>query len=241
MAPLERDLQKHLAELSGQVKKIPGKVSNIVEESFKYLQHVHSKDAINGRIEFKMLEKALSMLKDQMKAIDTGAGEMVEDSIRMETGLTECATLVEAVTGRRQKIKERLADLLHKLGREESISRRILDEVSVTRKLGSLSQVESMVRTMVMQDLNTTNHVMVDQRQISPLASPTRQVFTKPLPSIRQLPTLPLPAMVAGTLHQQGGMTPAAQNRGGWGEQRDFVRSCKSVRGGLSGLVMRDK
>ena len=32
-APLERYLQQHLTEISGQVKKIPGKVSNIVEES----------------------------------------------------------------------------------------------------------------------------------------------------------------------------------------------------------------
>ena len=175
-----------------------------------------------------------------MKANDTGSGEMVEDIIAMETGLTECAAMAEAVTGRGEGVKDRLAGLLHKLDREESISRRILDKVSITRKLGSLSQVENMARTMGMQELNNTNPGKDDQQQISPSPSPRRQVFTKPLPSIRQLPTLPV--MAAGTLQQQGGMTPAAQNRGGRGgrvgEEGHFVRSCKSVRGGLSGIGM---
>ena len=147
--------------------------------------------------------------------------------------IRDCAFLTEAVTARREGTKERLAGLLHKLDREESISRRILDEVSITRKLGtgSLSQVENIVRIMGMQELNTTNPVKFDQQKVSPSQSPRRQVFTKPLPSIRQLPTLSV--MVAGTLQQQGGMTPAAQNRGvrggRVGEEGDFERSCKSV------------
>ena len=202
----------------------------MVEESVKYLQHLYSKEAINGRIEVKMMEKGLSVLEDGMKANDTGSGEMVEDIIAMETGLTECAAMAEAVAGREQGIKDRMAGLLQKLNREESISMRILDEVSITRKLGSLSQVEYIARNMGMQELNTTNPVKDDQRQVSPSPSPRRQVFTNPIPSIRQLPTLIV--MAAGTLQQQGGMTPAAQNRGGRGgrvgEEGHFVRSCKS-------------
>jgi hypothetical protein len=61
-APLERDLQQHLKEISGQVNKVPGKVSIMVEESVKYLQHVYSKEATNGKIEVKMMEKGLSVL-----------------------------------------------------------------------------------------------------------------------------------------------------------------------------------
>ena len=183
------------------------------------------------RVEVKMIEKALSVLEYEVKDEDTGAEEMKQDIIAMETGLAECAVLAEAVTGRRKEINERLAGLLHKLEREESLSRRIMDEVSLTT-----DQVENMARTMVMQKVNISNPVMDDQRKVSPTASPRRQVFTNPLPSIRQLPTLL--GMVAATLQQQGGIPPAAQNKGGR-EGRlegEVVRSCKSVRGGFSGI-----
>jgi hypothetical protein len=43
-----------------------------------------------------------------------------------------------------------------------------LDEVSVTRKLGSHCQKENKARPIVMQKLNTTDPVMDDQKQILP-------------------------------------------------------------------------
>ena len=69
-------------------------------------------------------------------------GGYLKNNKQLQTNLnsiTDCAALAEAVTARREGIKEKLAGLLHKLDREESISRRILYEVSITRKLGSLS------------------------------------------------------------------------------------------------------
>ena len=218
-SPLERDLQHHLEEVSGQVMKMPGKVSSIVEESVKYLKCVYSKEATNGRVEYEMMAKSLSGVEEKMKVENTMAGEMVEDIIALETGLTDIAALAEAVTVRGKGIKNRLTGLLHRLDREDSTSRRVLSDVfSLTR---NLRQMEDMDKTMVMEQLNATNPVVDDEdKASSPSPSLTRQVFTKPLPSIRQLPALP------PLLYQQGGI------------RQGFERSCRIVRGGGSGIGM---
>ena len=218
-SPLERDLQHHLEEVSGQVMKMPGKVSSIVEESVKYLKCVYSKEATNGRVEYEMMAKSMSGVEEKMKVENTMAGEMVEDIIALETGLTDIAALAEAVTVRGKGITNRLTGLLHRLDREHSTSRRVLSDVSSLTR--NLRQMEDMDKTMVMEQLNATNPVVDDKdKASSPSPSLTRRVFTKPLPSIRQLPALP------PLLYQQGGI------------RQGFERSCRIVRGGGSGIGM---
>ena len=232
-SPLERDLQHHLEEVSGQVRKMPGKVSSIVEESVKYLQCVYSKEATNGRMEYEMMAESLSGVSEKMKVENTLSGEMVEDIIAMETGLADIAALAEAVAGRGKRIRNRLTGLLLKLDREDSTSRRVLGDVSSLKR--NLRQMEDMDKTMGMEQLNATIPVVHDEDKASaPSPSPTRQVFTKPLPSIRQLPALPpLPSY---SFHQQEGIKQ--------GEGRGFERNCRIMRGGGPDIGMvegRDK
>ena len=58
-APLERDLQQHLQDLSRQANNIPGKISTVVEESVKYLQDVYGKGCVDEKKEFVKTEKSL--------------------------------------------------------------------------------------------------------------------------------------------------------------------------------------
>ena len=109
--PLERDLQQHLVEIIGQVDRMPGKVSTIVEESVKYLQNVESKKAVNVREEVELVKQVLEDTKGQMVKSILPV-EMMERMAALETGLADCTPLTEAVTARGERMEDRLARLV---------------------------------------------------------------------------------------------------------------------------------
>ena len=74
-----------------------------------------------------------------------------------------------------------------------------------------------MIKTMVMAELNKTNPGIYHQNQTFTSPSPTSQVSTKPLPSIRRLPTLPLQV---GTAPQQKGGQPGIMGTVGMWNRR---------------------
>ena len=137
------------------------------------------------------------------------SGEIQEHLAALETGLADCAALADNVTIRGERMENKLAGLLQKLDMASSISDKMMGEVSsLARKVGNIKQMNNIVGTEVMQEmnLNTTNLVSA-----SPPPSPTRQVSTKPLPSIRRLPTLPL--LTAATAPHQGGLQTAKKTQ----------------------------
>merc|ERR1719154_447229 len=88
-----------------------------------------------------------------------------------------------------------------------SVSDEIADEVaSVTEQIRNTFPSDSMVRTLVKQEIGTINPVMKDHHLYSTPSSSIMPVSTKPLPSIRRLPTLPL-LHVATELPEVGLMT----------------------------------
>ena len=135
------------------------------------------------------------------------SGEIQEHLAALETGLTDCSVLADNVTIRGERMENKLAGLLQKLDMASSMSDKMMGEVSsLARKVGNIKQKNNIVGTVVMQEMNTTNLVSA-----SPPPSPTRQVSTKPLPSIRRLPTLPL--LTAATAPHQGGLQTAKKTQ----------------------------
>ena len=200
---LERDLQNHLTEILGQVTTMPGKVSTIVEESIKYLHSVHSSEGSNVREELKLASQMIEEVKKEIKIKDTQPVDMGTMLAVLETGLSDCAALAESSSGREDRMKAKLSGLLYKMDLMASISYKIEDGVtSVTGQVSNTNQINRSVGRVVTKEMKTINPVPKDH--FSPPSSSI--LSTKPLPSIRRLPTLPLQS-AASELSKAGMVT----------------------------------
>eukprot|EP00092_Neocalanus_flemingeri_P084218 GFUD01105769.1.p1 GENE.GFUD01105769.1~~GFUD01105769.1.p1 ORF type:complete len:310 (+),score=128.72 GFUD01105769.1:78-1007(+) len=210
---LERDLQQHLAEIFGQVNIMNEKVATIVEESVKYMQKVYGKETVSVRQEVELVNQVVEKMKEQVVTDVTRPGEMMERLAVLETGLAVCAAWAETVTDTGKRIEDKLTGLQHKLGIVVTISNKMVDEVSsISSNTMNINTMNNMVRNM---------KPVPSYRDVSPPPSPTRQVLTKPLPSIRRLPIVPL-LSAATSLHQGGVETvKKTQNLGDFGRRED--------------------
>jgi len=190
---LERDLQQHLQEISNQTKKVPGKLSTVVTESVKFMQEVYKKEGQDGRNELDKIGSAMHDVKEQIQDQECNTNEIIEDITKLEAVLAECESLCKEVTKGKEKNKERLIKLREQI-HKSSFSQTMIND-------SGMIQSFSWKNTDVLTRTKRTGLIDRKDKVFSP--SPSGQVMTNPLPSIRRLPTLPLLAAAA-----PGGVRP---------------------------------
>ena len=134
----------------------------------------------------------------------------MEKMIAMEKVLSECNALATAVTDKEKRMKERLAGLLLQLDREISCTRVLVDIVSRVERKISDSQMRSIARAMVMEEMSDG----LMQQQVPHMT---------PLPSLHRLPPSPPTAAELQTVKKKGLL-------GGQEGEREYGRSWKRFR-----------
>jgi len=180
--PLERDLQQHLTEMLGQVNRVPGKISTIVEEFTKFLQNLSSYSKVDICKEIDSISEVLGKLKDEVGNNIARREEFKKKVESLESLVKECFLAAEIVTNKKNTLEAKLESVTDKVAIADDLNGEIEEGVATLKEKLKKISTHNFANSIVTKELNMYN--------VKPEKTPLSRVPTKPLPSIRRLPTL---------------------------------------------------